>query len=684
MLSGKVEPGKNVLVYDGVSTHAGAGVADFMSSRGSNCRDRDAGREGGRRRGRHHVPHFLPPALRARRDPDTPNYWLDKVYEEDGKKIAVLKNEYTEEQEERAVDQVVIENGITPNDEPLLEAQAPESVNKGQTDIDAQAVRLRAAAVFERRARQRPLPALPCRRLHLHAQHPRRDLRRAAPLQGFLTMSPVFVITVLLWLSVAGLAFASSWRAAYWREGRATAAGAYGWANLLTIPKRYFVDLHHVVARDPYMARAHVGDRRRRDSRDGAGVRELRPGDLPPWLDKAIFLAAPDDAGRRCVRLAPASRRESGAGRLSRDLGSFAAYCWDRSRSARALYRAAFHRRDVRRAGGIVALLIAAGAAMTFGAARGGPMKHALAGLLHLAFHPRQERFAERNDKRGAAYRAQAPAARRERIRRGQAGRVCAGTSCSFDACVQCGKCEAACPAFAAGQPLNPKKLIQDLVTGMVGGTDAASTRAAPRPAFRSAGMPARRASRSISVLIEADTLWSCTTCRACVQECPMLIEHVDAIVDMRRNQTLVGRQRAGQRPGSRWRICARRAASNGYDIGARHDWAVDLQVQVAQPGRPSGCAADRGRRRLRHALSAHAARLHQDTESRRARLSRCWAAWKRYGDTAAASATKRLPATRAGKLIGTLSQYFSARSSPPIRTCCTALRNEYRALGGF
>lgn len=63
-------------------------------------------------------------------------------------------------------------------------------------------------------------------------------------------MSPVFVITVLLWLSVAGLAFALVKRAAYWREGRATAAGAYGWTNLLAIPKRYFVDLHHVVARD--------------------------------------------------------------------------------------------------------------------------------------------------------------------------------------------------------------------------------------------------------------------------------------------------------------------------------------------------------------------------------------------------------------------------------------------------
>src|ERR1700688_255130 len=71
-------------------------------------------------------------------------------------------------------------------------------------------------------------------------------------------MSPVFVITALLWLSVAGLAFALFKRAAYWREGRATAAGAYGWGNLLSIPKRYFVDLHHVVARDPYIAKTHV------------------------------------------------------------------------------------------------------------------------------------------------------------------------------------------------------------------------------------------------------------------------------------------------------------------------------------------------------------------------------------------------------------------------------------------
>ena len=66
----------------------------------------------------------------------------------------------------------------------------------------------------------------------------------------------------------------------------------------------------------------------------------------------------------------------------------------------------------------------------------------------------------------------------------------------SFDACVQCGKCEAACPAFASGQPLNPKKLIQDLVVGMAGGTDAAYA-GSPSPGPRSASIAASRTARS-------------------------------------------------------------------------------------------------------------------------------------------------------------------------------------------
>jgi NADPH-dependent 2,4-dienoyl-CoA reductase/sulfur reductase-like enzyme len=133
ILSGRVEPKQNVLVYDGVSTHAGAGVADFISSRGSNVEIVTPDVKVADDCGGTTFPIFYR-RLYAQGVVHTPNYWLDRVYEEDGKKIAVLRNEYTEEQEERAVDQVVIENGSTPNDS-LYWALKPESVNRGQIDV---------------------------------------------------------------------------------------------------------------------------------------------------------------------------------------------------------------------------------------------------------------------------------------------------------------------------------------------------------------------------------------------------------------------------------------------------------------------------------------------------------------------------------------------------------------------
>ena len=107
---------------------------------------------------------------------------------------------------------------------------------------------------------------------------------------------------------------------------------------------------------------------------------------------------------------------------------------------------------------------------MFFGMTWGGPMKHAFAGALHLAWHRRAERFGggrstglkplDLNDK-NAPLGVEKPKD------------FTWNQLLGFDACVQCGKCEAACPAFAAGQPLNPKKLIQDMVVGLAGGTDA-------------------------------------------------------------------------------------------------------------------------------------------------------------------------------------------------------------------
>jgi dimethylglycine catabolism B len=400
-------------------------------------------------------------------------------------------------------------------------------------------------------------------------------------------MSPAFLITALLWVSVAGLAFAVAKRASYWRLGRATATGAFGWANLLTIPKRYFVDLHHVVARDPYIAKTHVATAGGAIAAFALVFLNYGLAIYSPWLDKLIFLAA-------LIMLVGASfvwRRRSGAkavpARLSR--GPWDTLPWLLGSFALGLLLFVLVPASAMSGGLAVvfALLIAVGAfAMTMGAARGGPMKHALAGLLHLAFHPRQERFAAHADVRSAETPPTAlktPMLEQNEYGVGKPVEFRWNQLLSFDACVQCGKCEAACPAFAAGQPLNPKKLIQDLVTGMVGGSDAAYA-GSPTPGLpvgRHGGEPNRSI---VSGLIEADTIWSCTTCRACVQECPMLIEHVDAIVDMRRNQTLV----LGTVPGKGPEVLANlreTGTAGGYDKAARYDWSVDLNAPVAQPG---------------------------------------------------------------------------------------------------
>jgi NADPH-dependent 2,4-dienoyl-CoA reductase/sulfur reductase-like enzyme len=139
ILGGRVEPKGNVLVYDAISGHAGSGVADFIASRG-------------------HLVEMVTPDVKIADDTGgttfpifyrrlyaqgvilTPNYWLDRVYREttpEGDKlVAVLRNEYTDVQEERVVDQVVIENGIRPN-ESLYWQLKERSLNHGQTDIDA-------------------------------------------------------------------------------------------------------------------------------------------------------------------------------------------------------------------------------------------------------------------------------------------------------------------------------------------------------------------------------------------------------------------------------------------------------------------------------------------------------------------------------------------------------------------
>ena len=109
----------------------------------------------------------------------------------------------------------------------------------------------------------------------------------------------------------------------------------------------------------------------------------------------------------------------------------------------------------------------------------------------------------------------------------------------NVDACTECGRCQAVCPAYAAGQPLSPKKLVLDLRGALTAfGAGEKGSGGAGENAPLPPDTPASR--QLVGQVIQHETLWSCTTCYACVYECPVLIEQVDDIVDMRRYLALM------------------------------------------------------------------------------------------------------------------------------------------------
>lgn len=395
-----------------------------------------------------------------------------------------------------------------------------------------------------------------------------------------LSLSNQFVahfITVLFWIATALLLIGLYRRSLLWRAGAPAKVSMF---NLFAIPKRYFVDLHHVVARDPYIARTHVAAAGGAIAALGLVAINYGLALYSSVLNWAIVLAA----GimfvgvffvwlRRRSDVNTPSRLSCGAwSRLPYTLAAFALGLLLVSLPVATL------------SGGIafvaLLLLIAGSLELALGIGLGGPMKHAIAGLLHLAFHPRQTRFS------GELSTALKPLNLENNGEWGNAkpADFAWNQLLGFDACVQCGKCEAACPAFAAGQPLNPKKLIQDLVVGMSGGTDAHYAGSqSPGLALNHSGSLFETV---VPSLIEAQTLWACTTCRACVQECPMLIEHVDAIIDMRRNLTLT----QGNAPGRAAETLdnlRQTATLGGYALAARYHWAIDLNVKTIQANEP-------------------------------------------------------------------------------------------------
>ena len=106
-----------------------------------------------------------------------------------------------------------------------------------------------------------------------------------------------------------------------------------------------------------------------------------------------------------------------------------------------------------------------------------------------------------------------------------------------LDACMNCGRCEEVCPAHQSGVPLSPRKLIRDLKDHLsaVGPSLLAGAAArTPRPPTLRLSTASAAAASAQPAVLEVE-LWGCRTCGACQRECPVHIEHVPKIVDMRR-----------------------------------------------------------------------------------------------------------------------------------------------------
>jgi Fe-S oxidoreductase len=155
--------------------------------------------------------------------------------------------------------------------------------------------------------------------------------------------------------------------------------------------------------------------------------------------------------------------------------------------------------------------------------------------------------------------------------------------------CTECGRCQSQCPAWATGKPLSPKMLILDLRDHALAkapyllATSDEERDALPSHVKKEAERPLVGDSAADGV-IDPDVLWSCTNCGACVQECPVDIEHIDHISDLRRHQVLIesafpveaaGMLKNLESKGDPW----------GMGSAKRMEWAEGLGFEVPVAG---------------------------------------------------------------------------------------------------
>jgi len=239
-------------------------------------------------------------------------------------------------------------------------------------------------------------------------------------------------------------------------------------------------------------------------------------------------------------------------------------------------------------------------------------------------------------------------------------------------ACTECGRCEEQCPADATGKPLSPKRLIHDSKVDLFDQSTAILTK------DYDSVLPLVRAESPVS----GDVLWSCTTCRACEDICPVNIQHLDIILEARKYQVLM---ESNFPPEMQETFTNLENQSNPWGFGSdtRGDWAKGLDVPLMADNPQAdilyfvGCAGsfdDRGKK-----IAQSMARVLNKAGVNFAILGeeeRC------NGDVARRAGNEYLAQMMIAENVEILNQYKPKKILAACPHCFNTIKNEYPRFG--
>ncbi len=245
-----------------------------------------------------------------------------------------------------------------------------------------------------------------------------------------------------------------------------------------------------------------------------------------------------------------------------------------------------------------------------------------------------------------------------------------------FATCTECGRCQSVCPAWTTGKPLSPKLLIMGLRENMFASADRLLS-----------GDATGDVATLVPTVIDPDVLWSCTTCGSCVEQCPVDIEHVDAIIDMRRYEVLM-ESRFPSEAGLLLRNMENQGDPWGLGSSKRTEWlsALDFEVPVFDGPIPDdieylywvGCAGsldERGRKQVEStARMLHRAGVSFGILGPRESCT---------GDPARRMGNEYLFQEMAKANIATLQEVGAKKIVASCPHCFNTMKNEYPDLGG-